>query len=270
MKDYKTLLSNVLNDHTVAESRAGRVLKTSHNMLTWDMSTGFPALTGRRLAFKTMAGELACFVQGLTDVEDFNKRSCPIWNANLADFNQRAGTPDNTSLGPIYGSQWRNFSGVDQLQQVIEKLRTDPYDRRMVVSAWNPPEQAKMVLPPCHLLWQLTSTDGQTVDLAFYMRSADLALGLPFDIASYGLLLSLICHETGKTPGKLTAFLADCHIYEANLAGVHEYLARPCHAPPQLHLTTPEGTPTASFEPDQATLVNYQYEPAIQMGGMAV
>ena len=270
MKDYKALLRSVLDDHTLADSRAGKVMKSSHRMFSWDMSQGFPAITGRRLAFKTMAGELACFVQGITDVREFNARSCPIWNANLADHNERAGTPDNHDLGPIYGFQWRDFFGIDQLQSVVTKLREDPYDRRMVVSAWNPVQQPDMVLPPCHIMWQLTSTDGKTVDLAFYMRSVDLALGLPFDMASYGLLLTLICHETGMVPGKLTAFLGDCHIYEANHRGVLEYLTRDTHVAPQIQLTTPPGTSCTTFEPQHATLINYNHGPIIDMGGMAV
>ena len=270
MDMYKTLLQSVLDNHAVAPSRAGPVLKQAHNMFSWDMATGFPALTSRRLAFKSMAGELACFVKGHTEIAEFHDRKCRVWDANLADWNAQHNQPTNTSLGPVYGSQWRNFGGVDQLTAVLNKLRVDPYDRRMIVSAWNPIDQPSMVLPPCHIMLQVSSVDGETVDLAFYMRSVDLALGFPFDIASYGLLLSLICHEVNMKPGKLTAFLSDCHIYQSNLLGVQEYLKRPTHIPPTLEILTPTGTSVVDFEPEQVRLANYTHEPAINMGQMAV
>lgn len=265
MKTYKELLLKLINKGTIAESRAGKVIKLSHELISFDLKEGFPAITARKFHFKPMAAELACFVKGITDNEEFKQRGCNIWTANLDDFNQRNGTPDNTDLGPIYGAQWRDFYSKDQMRDVIDRVKRDPFDRRLVVSAWNPMQLDQMALPPCHIMWQLNSVDGKRLDLIFYMRSVDMALGFPFDIASYALLLHLICHETGYWPGKVTAVLADVHIYKQNLEGVMEYLAADTHPLPRLLLEMPLGAKVEDFEPRHAELMNYKHGPNVKM-----
>lgn len=265
MNNYDDLLRKIITHGDLAPSRAGNVYKLSHEMLSFDLREGFPAITGRKLQFAVMAGELACFVKGETDIMEFHKRGCRIWDANLADFNKRKGTPNNTDLGPVYGAQWRDFYGIDQLRTVIDKLKADCYDRRLLVTAWNPAQFEEMALPPCHLMWQLSTTDGVHLDLMFYMRSVDMALGFPFDIASYALLLHLIANEVGMVPRKVTASLADVHIYAQNVPGIRTYLDRPKHPKPMLHLDMAVGMPVEYFEPELAMLLKYEYEPVIQM-----
>lgn len=265
MKDYNRLLQKIIDHGTRAPSRAGAVYKLSHEMLTFDLRNGFPAITGRKLQFPMVCGELACFLKGKTDILDFHQRGVRIWDANLQDANRRNGTPHNTDLGPIYGAQWRDFYGVDQLRTVIDKLKADRYDRRLLVSAWNPAQLEQMALPPCHLMWQLTTTDGEHLDLIFYMRSVDMALGFPFDIASYALILHLVANEVGMTPRKVSAVLADVHIYAQNIGGIEKYLDRPNHPLPKLHLTLEPGQAVEEFEPHHAHLIDYHYESPIQM-----
>jgi len=223
-----------------------------------DMKDGFPLLTTKKIAWKTMAIELEGFIKGITDKSWYKERGCKIWNfwANplevektLSTFNDFHDSPRfaaeaENDLGPIYGYQWRNFGehygefkiwdvgepnangeyqqdnnsngvakGCDQLQNIVDTLRVNPMDRRMVCSAWNPNQMHMMALPPCHLSW-IVSVIGDELNLAWTQRSCDLMLGVPFNIASYGLLLTLLAKTAGLKVGNLTGLLVDCHIYE--------------------------------------------------------
>lgn len=272
MQSYRQILKTVLHHGDVKESRAGNVVSVSHVTWSHDMRTGFPAITGRKLAFKTMAAELECFIKGLSHIDDFRLRGCRIWDANLADFNDRMATPDNKDLGPIYGRVWRGLvddapSIPDQLVELLADARINPQSRRLLVTAWAPgvsDDGALVALPPCHLLWQI-SIVGPWLDLCFYMRSVDLALGLPFDIASYALLQSLIANELGYKSRTLTAFLADAHIYTQNLPGVNEYLDRPTFALPTLNLGTAPGAKVIDFDYINVSLSGYTCGDAIKM-----
>jgi thymidylate synthase len=256
----------------VKESRAGNVMSVSHVTWSHDMREGFPAITGRKLAFKTMAAELECFVKGLSRIYEFQSRGCHIWDANLADFNARTGRPDNKDLGPIYGVLWRGLTDKapsipDQLVELLAEAKANPQSRRLLVTAWAPGvsnDASLVALPPCHLLWQI-SIVGPWLDLCFYMRSVDLALGLPFDIASYALLQSLIAHELGYKPRTLTAFLADAHIYTQNLPGVTEYLTRNVFTLPTLNLGTAPGSKVIDFSYKDVSLSGYTCGDAIKM-----
>jgi thymidylate synthase len=145
---------------------------------------------------------------------------------------------EEDDLGPIYGSQWVNWNGegINQLRQAIDKLKKDPTDRRLIVTAWNPSQMDQMALPPCHFCFQLAS-DGEYLNLAWSQRSVDTPVGLPFDIASYGMLLLLICQETGLKPGKLVGFLADTHIYVDQIDAVKEELSREPRKSPVVKVT---------------------------------
>jgi len=266
---YRKLLNDVLQNGEIKESRAGDTVFMSHQVISHNCLTdGFPALTGRKLAFKTMAAELDCFIHGLTSIHDYRDRGCRIWDANLADFNERTGRPLNADLGAIYGAVWRGRAGanrMDQLEWVLEEARTNPSSRRLFVTAWTPEDaldDTRQALPPCHLSFQLTINKG-VLDLCFYMRSVDLVLGLPFDIASYALLQALIANQLGLTARKVTGFLADAHIYRINVPAAAEYLCREIYPAPTLVLELPPGAPVTAFHYTKAHLKDYRHGEAI-------
>lgn len=270
MHSYKLLLQNTLLHGTPADSRAGAVLRSSHLFWTHDLRLGFPLLTARKMFTKGIIGELVCFVKGYTDISEYTKRGCNFWTANLEDMNRRNGTPDNTDLGPIYAKQLRNFNGVDQLRKVLNNARDDSTSRRLLVNYWNPAEMDKTALPCCHYAWQISIVDNKYLDLIFHMRSVDLALGLPTDIAHYGLLAHLLANELFLTPRQLSCSLADAHIYGNNLPGVTEYLEAPDKPLPTLTVTLPPGAFSECAEVDSFVFENYNPGPAINMGKMAV
>jgi thymidylate synthase len=214
------------------------------------MQEGFPLLTTKKIATKAMAVELEGFIKGITTKKWYQSRGCHIWdewanpevvidnltgkmcNSELLELQKRI-----DDLGPIYGYQWRGFNHVydedcngnielcDQLKTIVNTLKTNPDDRRMVCSAWNPQQIAKMALPPCHFAWTLTHIDGE-LNMSWTQRSCDLMLGVPFNIASYALLLTLLCKIGNFKPGNLTGLLCDCHIYENHLEGAQEQVKR--------------------------------------------
>lgn len=265
MLEQARLLTQVLETGDIKQSRAGQVLSLHHLTFSHDMRNGFPVLTGRKFAFRTMAAELECFIKGTSDIQDFHDRNCHIWDANLADFNMRTGYANNKDLGPIYGRAWRgtvssSLTAPDQLTEMLNDATTNPTSRRLLVTAWLPEistDPMQVALPPCHVLWQI-SIFKHFVDLCFYMRSVDLALGLPFDVASYGLLQCLIGRQLKLTPRRLTGFLADAHIYESNLSGVWEYLARPTFDLPTLVFDPTSSDKVVDFDYRTCSLENYQ------------
>lgn len=296
-QDFKNMVATVLN---FGENRPDRTGVGTRGIfggfLTHNLRAGFPALTLKRLPFKVMAGELACFLKGHTDIREFHKRGCHIWDANLAAYNAKEKiTPEELGeeafqLGPVYGAQWRAFgkwgfggSGIDQFRQAIDTAKTSPGSRRLFVSAWNPQEEEMMVLPPCHTHWQISVRnldqqcgDQYILDLAFYMRSVDVMLGFPFDIASYSLLAHLIARECGFKVGNIAAFLGDVHIYANHIDGALELLERPSSGQvPQLKWNedviaeavtkNPLGFRVEDFEPSWVDLENYDPAPAIKL-----
>lgn len=266
MNHYKDLLCHVLQDGEPKPSRAGMTVFLPHQVITHDCRTGFPVLTGRKFAFKTMVAELDCFIHGLSLIDDFHIRDCHIWDANLESFNKRNKTPHNRDLGPIYGRVWRGpwKDSFDQLQWVVDEAKRDPSSRRLLVDAWVPEDVflGKQALPPCHTHFQLTINNGH-LDLCFYMRSVDLVLGLPFDLASYALLQAILANELDLIPRYTTGFLADAHIYDTNREAAWEYVARPMYAPPGLVLDMAPGEPFDAFCCVKARLVGYLSGPAI-------
>ena len=261
MLSYQSLIREVLENGVESEDRTGTgTIRIFGAMFKHNLATGFPAVTTKKLAYRAMSGELACFLKGHTDVREFRNRGCKIWDANLA----KAFGPDETDLGPIYGAQWRNFNGVDQLYNVLKELRNNPNSRRLMVTAWNPGQLEDMCLPPCITQWQLSVIDDR-LNLAYNQRSCDLMLGFPFDVAEHALLAHLICHETGLKPGTLTAFLGDCHIYKNHVEAAVETLNRMPHRLPQIIFNTPIGTEVEKFEPQDFELINYVSHPAIKL-----
>lgn len=252
MKQWHDILHQVLQSGEQRADRTGVGTKSVFGAsIVFDLGQGFPAVTTKKLAFKQMAAELSCFVRGYRTLDDFHKMGCTIWDANgTADY-WKPEVPGD--LGRIYGAVWRNMNGIDQLAELITNIKKDPWSRRLMVTAWSPGEPA--ALPPCHTHFQCSVREGNRLDLCVYMRSVDLFLGLPFDIASYALLTHLLAKDASLFPGKLTMFLADAHIYANHMDQVATVLSR---APlPLARLLIAKQATTLELEPSQVWLENY-------------
>lgn len=233
MKQYLDIVNNVLEHGQWKKTRTEfRALTTFGEVFRHNMSDGFPLLTTKKMAVKTMWAELEGFIKGMVSKKWYQDRGCNIWN----EWSNPLGNSDD-DLGPIYGYQWRKFNHVydenddgcltryDQLQQIINTLKTNAESRRMVCSAWNPVQINRMALPPCHVLWNVVVIQDK-INLVWHQRSCDLMLGVPFNIASYATLLLLLAKEANLTPGILQGTFADCHIYENHIEGAEEQVLR--------------------------------------------
>ena len=220
-EEYRGLLSGVFYGGLSKPDRTGTGTKAVFGrMLFHDMSLGFPLLTTKKIYFDHAITELLWILQGRTDLKYLRDNGVTYWDA---DYN-RSGRTDGT-LGPVYGHQLRNFNGVDQLKDILIKIKREPSSRRIMASFWNPNDMGNMVLPPCHYSFQIYINDGK-MDLCWQQRSVDIFLGLPYDIAMYGLLLLMLCKGTNYTPGRLIASLGDCHIYSNHYNQVEQQLSR--------------------------------------------
>jgi thymidylate synthase len=210
-------------------------------MMKFDLSHGYPLLTTKKIITKPMVGELIGFIRAYDNAKSFRDLSCNIWNANANETKgwvtnpNRKGTDD---LGRIYGVQarcWRDSEGneIDQLKNVIDKLVEGVDDRRLIVTHWNPGDLNRQALPPCHMTYQFY-LNGDTLDMIMYQRSADVPLGIPFNIASYALLLEIVAKITNKIAGTFTHMLGNYHIYEDQISGIELQLERQSFAPPRL------------------------------------
>jgi thymidylate synthase len=251
-------------------------------MFEHDMAQGFPLLTTKNVPFRLVASELEFFLRGITDKDWLRSRNNHIWDEWCSpekvpyghDEETRARMASERELGPIYGFQWRHFGaryrswdrdpegeGIDQLQHVVAMLKENPDDRRMIVSAWNPVDFHRMALPPCHYSFQVTVTE-ERVNLLWNQRSVDVALGLPFNIASYALLLHLLAKEAGLGEGRLVGFLADTHIYVNHIEGLREQLSREPYDLPSLH--TEPFTSLFDWTYEQSRVEGYRHHPRIK------
>lgn len=295
MRQYLDLLTHVLARGKHHENRTGiPTLRVTGAMLSFDMTEGFPAMTTKHLAFRQVVGELLGFIRGYESAEAFRKLGCTIWDANanenaawLANPNRRG----DDDLGRIYGAQWRNYRGAnrniayrstDQLKVAIREILGNPTSRRIIVNAWNPNEIDQMSLPPCHVLHQYhVDPDTGGLSMTMYQRSCDLFLGVPFNIASYALLLHLVARVTGLRADNLTMFLADVHIYGNHLEQVKTQLRREPLTLPTLDLCEMDHFHTAGnvtvservawamlqleqLVPQDIDLLGYGYYPAIK------
>lgn len=214
----------------------------------------FPILTSRRVPFMPIAGELAAFLTGKTDLQTFKDFGCNYWDKNAEAW----GLPG--MVGKIYGYQWRNFNGVDQLKYLIDGIRDDPYGRRHLISAWNPADLDDMCLPPCHVMAQFYVRDTglvQWLDCHVTMRSVDVALGLPADMVLYGLMLSLVAETTGYSPGFLSFSFGDAHIYDTHRATLKEQLRNFEVSALSPRIVLKRGTNIFNFTPGCVTLEHY-------------
>ncbi len=229
--EYRGLLSQILNSGMDKEDRTGTGTRSIFGRtIRHQMSDGFPLLTGKKVSFNAARTELLWILNGRTDLKYLEDNGVKYWRPDY----ERSGRTDET-LGPVYGKQWRDFEGVDQLHNLVYSIKLDPQSRRMVVSAWAPHEMKDMALPPCHYAFQVYINNGK-LDLMWQQRSVDVFLGLPYDIAMYGLLLEMLAKGSGYKPGELIGQLGDCHLYNNHIEQAKLYLTRPNRALPQLEL----------------------------------
>ena len=258
MKQYLDLLDEVLREGTVKEDRTGTgTLSVFGRQLRFDLDQGFPLLTTKQLHLKSIIHELLWFLSGDTNVRYLQEHGVRIWN-EWAD--------ERGDLGHVYGYQWRSWpdydgGSIDQIATIVDDIRRTPDSRRLIVSAWNVADLPRMNLPPCHLLFQFYVADGR-LSLQLYQRSADLFLGVPFNIASYALLLQMTAQVTGLRPGDFILTLGDAHIYRNHLDQVHLQLSRSPRPLPRMELN-PARSSLFDFRYDDFRLVGYDPHPHI-------
>ena len=245
MKQYLDLLDRILKEGVKKEDRTGTgTLSVFGNQMRFNLDDGFPLLTTKKLPLKSIIYELLWFLKGDTNVRYLQEHGVRIWN-EWAD--------ENGELGPVYGHQWRswpdyNGGTIDQIQNVLNLIKNHPDSRRMIVSAWNVAEVEKMALPPCHTMFQFYVADGR-LSLQLYQRSADTFLGVPFNIASYALLLMMMAQVTGLKAGDFIHTTGDTHLYLNHLDQARLQLTR-----------TPRALPKMIINPDVKDLFSFEYE----------
>ncbi len=245
MQQYLDLLSRILNEGVHKGDRTGTgTLSVFGNQMRFDLRDGFPLLTTKKLHLKSIIYELLWFLRGDTNVHYLQEHGVRIWN-EWAD--------ENGELGPVYGHQWRSWPDykggtIDQITNVLEQIKHNPNSRRMLVTAWNPAEVDEMALPPCHCLFQFYVADG-CLSLQLYQRSADTFLGVPFNIASYALLLQMMAQVTGLEAGEFIHTTGDTHLYSNHLEQAKLQLTR-----------TPRPLPKMKINPDVKDLFTFKYE----------
>lgn len=269
--EYRGLMGGILHGGFNKADRTGTGTKSVFGRtIRHDMSLGFPILTGKKISFNAARTELLWILNGRTDLKYLEDNGVKYWRPDY----ERSGRTDET-LGPVYGKQWRDFNGVDQLNELVYSISTNPNSRRLMVSAWNPADMLDMVLPPCHYGFQVYINNG-VMDLIWQQRSADVFLGLPYDIAMYGLLLEMLAKGAGLKAGQLIGQLGDCHLYNNHLEQAQVYLDRPKRILPKLELDrgiyktpgvyscTQYGGEIYIPKPNEIKLLKYNPYPAIK------
>ncbi len=273
---YLDVLKQIMETGADRDDRTGTGTRALFGLqMRFNMKDGFPAITTKKLAFKAVKSELLWFLEGSTDdnrLKELNGSEKTIWTANAeADYwTPKAAFPGD--LGRVYAAQWRKWrkpdgTEVDQIAEVIEDIKRDPNSRRLIVTAWNPGELDQMALPPCHMFFQFFVADGK-LSLLMHQRSCDMFLGVPFNIASYSLLLHMVAQVTGLEAHEFIHSLGDAHIYKNHFEAVEEQLSRTPLASPTLSLN-PEVKTIDDFTMDDIELVGYESHPAIK-AAMAV
>ena len=259
MRQYHDLLRLVLEQGVARSDRTGTgTLSIFGAQARFDLRERFPLLTTKKLHLKSIIYELLWFLHGETNVRYLNKHGVTIWD-------EWAG--ENGDLGRVYGAQWRDWRGangirVDQIEKVISEIKENPSSRRLIVSAWNPAEIDEMALPPCHVLFQFYINDGE-LSCQLYQRSADLFLGVPFNIASYSLLTMMIAQVCGLRAGDFVHTFGDLHLYQNHLEQAREQLDRECRPLPRMQVN-PAITRLEDFGFEDFTLLDYNPHPSIK------
>ncbi|MCO7176247.1 thymidylate synthase [Sporolactobacillus kofuensis] len=245
MKPYLDLCRRVLNEgHEKADRTGTGTISVFGHQMRFNLQDGFPLMTTKKLHYKSIIYELLWFLKGDTNIKYLQDHGVRIWN-EWAD--------EEGNLGPVYGHQWRSWPGkngqtIDQIANVVQEIKTNPHSRRLIVTAWNPSDIPNMALPPCHCLFQFYVNDGR-LSCQLYQRSADIFLGVPFNIASYALLTHMIAHVTGLKVGEFIHTLGDAHIYLNHLDQVKKQLER-----------EPRKLPTLKIKRQVASLFDFEYE----------
>jgi thymidylate synthase len=264
MKQYHDLLNHVLTHGNQKTDRTGTGTTSVFGyQMRFNLAEGFPLLTTKKVHLKSIIHELLWFLQGSTNIAYLKENGVRIWD-EWAD--------ENGNLGPVYGYQWRNWpkpdgAHIDQITQVVEAIKKNPDSRRLIVSAWNVADVDQMKLPPCHAFFQFYVADGK-LSCQLYQRSADIFLGVPFNIASYALLTMMVAQVCGLKLGDFVHTLGDAHIYSNHMEQVKEQLSRDIRPLPQMHINGAVNS-IFNFKYEDFTLVNYNPHPAIQ-GKVAV
>ena len=259
MNQYHDLLERILSDGAEKRDRTGTgTLSVFGHQMRFNLAAGFPMLTTKRLPLKSIVHELLWFLKGDTNIKYLKDNGVSIWD-EWADA--------NGDLGPVYGSQWRSWPApdgrrFDQIKDVIEMIRRNPDSRRLIVTAWNPADVDKMALPPCHCLFQFYVAGGR-LSCQLYQRSADVFLGVPFNIASYALLTMMVAQVTGLKPGDFIHTLGDAHLYSNHLEQARQQLTRPTRALPTMEIN-PVVSDIFGFRYEDFSLVNYDPHPHIK------
>lgn len=259
MRQYLDLMERVLADGVEKHDRTGTgTLSVFGHQMRFDLAAGFPLVTTKRLHVKSIVYELLWFLKGDTNVRYLNDHGVSIWN-EWADA--------NGELGPVYGRQWRSWptpdgGSIDQIANVLAAIRRNPDSRRLIVTAWNPADVDRMALPPCHCLFQFYVAEGR-LSCQLYQRSADVFLGVPFNIASYALLTLMVAHVSGLAAGEFIHSIGDAHLYLNHLEQARLQLARAPHALPTLRLN-PAATDLFAFRYEDFTLEGYAPHPHIK------
>lgn len=259
MQAYLNLLQKILNDGVEKEDRTGvGTLSLFGYQMRFDLQNGFPILTTKKIHLKSVIYELLWFLKGDTNVRYLQEHGVRIWN-EWAD--------ENGNLGPIYGAQWRSWTGadgkiVDQIEWVINEIRQNPSSRRLIVSAWNVSELDKMALPPCHILFQFYVANGK-LSCQLYQRSADVFLGVPFNIASYALLTMMMAQVTNLEPGEFVHTFGDVHLYRNHIEQAKLQLSREPYPLPTMKIN-PQVKEISDFQYEDFELINYKAHPHIK------
>ncbi|MSU74213.1 thymidylate synthase [Candidatus Kaiserbacteria bacterium] len=272
MRQYNDILKRIMTEGVDREGRNGSTRALFALQMRFNLRDGFPAVTTKKLAFKAVRSELLWFIEGSSDdnrLKELNDSERTIWTDNAEASYWTPKAKFLGDLGRVYGVQWRKWrtpegTEIDQLGSIVERIKTNPTDRRLIVSAWNPGEIDQMALPPCHMLFQFfPNTKSKTLSLHMVQRSCDMFLGVPFNIASYSLLLSMVAQVTGYAPGECILTLNDAHIYHEHFDAVAEQLTREPFPLPTLWLN-PEVKTIDDFKMDDIRLEGYQSHPAIK------
>ena len=284
MQTYLDLCDFVLENGEDRSDRTGTGTRSVFGyQMRFDLSQGFPLLTTKRVHFASLAKELLWFISGDTNIKWLVENNVRIWNEwpyaifkdssdyngeTMKEFIERIKTDDKFAkkygdLGPVYGKQWRDFNGVDQLQKVIDTIRYNPNSRRIILSAWNPSEVDDMALPPCHAFMQFYVSESGKLSLQLYQRSADIFLGVPFNIASYALLLHMIAKITDLEVGDFVHTIGDAHIYKDHFDVVKTQLTRKPYPLPKLIIHGNQKE-IEEFKFEDFEIVDYQHHPALK------
>lgn len=288
MKQYLNLASKILKEGSLKNDRTNTgTISIFATQSRYDLKEGFPLVTTKKVFFNAIIHELLWFLKGDTNIKYLVQNNVNIWNEwpyekfkksldyngeTMKEFIDIIKSSDDFAnrhgdLGPVYGKQWRNFGGVDQIKELMNLIDEDPESRRLIVSAWNPPEIKDMLLPPCHSFFQFYIKNGK-LSCQLYQRSADYFLGVPFNIASYSLLTIMIAHVKNLELGEFIHTIGDCHIYTNHIENIQTQLDRPPYKSPNLIINR-EVSSIFDFKFEDFTLLNYLHHPPIK-GKVAV